>query len=112
MVGQITYLPGTQVPAMETETLTGEEADSSSAGNIPSLPQGSGSDENVEEAIQRLKNAPTETSPMRDPFRTLFKAAAGLDKMFFESKFRVEVLVRPLAIYQETVLPAPEAKSS
>jgi hypothetical protein len=73
MVGQVTYIPGVELP----------EAN-----------QGSVSDE-------------IDTNPsMRDPYRSMFRAARVLERMFFESKERVEVIIYPLAVYREMLLPA------
>lgn len=54
---------------------------------------------------QLFNHGPTKTAVMRDPIRGLFKNAATFDRMFFESEKRVEVLLKPLAIYQEVKIP-------
>ena len=43
---------------------------------------------------------------MRDPYRSMFRAARVFDRMFFEGKERVEVIIYPLAIYREMLLPS------
>ncbi len=72
MVGQVTYLPGVQLPAVGTGQAVIDENDPN-----PS---------------------------MRDPYRNIFRTARVLERMFLESKERVEVLVYPLAIYREMAL--------
>ena len=76
MVGQLTYLPI-------------EGAEDTEEGN--SLSQGSNM---TEEAVS-----------MRDPFRGVFGASRILERFFVESKDRLEVIVAPLAIYREIILP-------
>jgi len=119
MVGQVTYLPGTKAPEMETTPLEAPAQSTSaaetsaatiattSAVGTPAQPARTDNpllgiqNEAQRAAIASVTTTPSETSPMRDPFRDLFKRASYFDRLFFESKFRVEVLVRPLAIYQE-----------
>lgn len=110
VVGQVTYLPGTKIPEMETIPLIEDY----SASVEEDLPEQNTTDDpmlpvQINEQSQVLPdvvNAPIDHASMRDPFRGMFKSAAFFDKMFFESKTRVEVLLRPLAIYQEVTLPA------
>jgi hypothetical protein len=116
LVGQVTYLPGTKTPEMETTPLQKEAAPISTDAKPDSVPTDSSTsitpvitespmlpieNEAKGDALASVTNTPSETSPMRDPFRALFKQAINLERLFFESKFRVEVLLRPLAIYQE-----------
>lgn len=114
MVGQVTYLPGTKIPEMESVTLGGEEVTATVETQAASSSEIEGDSKDIEQAIQHLIQAQetsSETSSMRDPIRQIFKVAAGLEKMFFESKVRIEVLVRPLAIYQETIIPDIKAEN-
>jgi hypothetical protein len=115
IVGQVTYLPGTKLPDMETTPLMEESVRSTTVDK--DLPAASTSlinpilpiqTKEQSQALSSVVNRPEDNSPMRDPFRGLFKSAAYFDKMFFESKTRVEVLLRPLAIYQEIVLSTDE----
>jgi hypothetical protein len=75
MVGQITYLPG---------------------------------DGQLADRIFKMQNSDAEVDPdnpsMRDPFRNMFATTRVLERMFFESQTRIEVLVYPLAIYREALL--------
>lgn len=112
IVGQVTYLPGTGIPDLETTPLYEDTLSTSVPAETLSTP----TTEFVNpilpiqtaeqsQALSDALNRPDDTSPMRDPFRNLFKRSASFDKMFFESKTRVEILLRPLAIYQEVALP-------
>jgi hypothetical protein len=74
MVGQVTYLPGVQLPATGAGRAITDEDDPD-----PS---------------------------MRDPYRNMFRSARVFERMFLESKERIEVIVYPLAIYREMLLPA------
>jgi hypothetical protein len=42
---------------------------------------------------------------LRDAFKGMFEAMTNMERMFFQSKGRVEVILRPLAIYQERSIP-------
>lgn len=72
MVGQITYLPG---DAVLVEQIL--------KANSPAQPED--------------PNNPS----MRDPFRNMFTTSRTLERMFFESRSRLEIIVCPLAIYRE-----------
>ena len=74
MVGQVTHLPGVQLPKL-----------------------GAG---------QAIINEEDPNPSMRDPYRNVFRSARVFERMFFESKERVEVVICPLAIYREIPLPA------
>lgn len=80
MVGQITYLPDRNLP---------EE--------IPTPEKSKNDEENG--------NTTETDSTFRDAFRNMFLTAMGVEQSFLETKNRVEILVRPLAIYREQQLP-------
>lgn len=42
---------------------------------------------------------------MRDPFRNMFRASRTIERMYLESKGRIDIVVCPLAIYQEVTIP-------
>ncbi len=46
-----------------------------------------------------------ENPSMRDPYRNMFRSSRGIERMFLESKGRIDVVVCPLAIYREMQLP-------
>jgi hypothetical protein len=77
MVGQVTYLPGGQLPTNE---------------DSPSVVEGD------------------ESPSMRNPYRNMFRAARVVERMFLESKGRIDVVVSPLAIYHEMPFPLPSNK--
>lgn len=79
MVGQITYLPGTEIPN----------------------PIESNEDDSTEIKAD-------EQPFMRDAFRNMFVTSLGLEKMFLESKERIEVIICPLAIYREISISDPK----
>jgi len=76
MVGQVTYLPGDGL-RLDAETAS------------------------VGTAQAEDPNNPS----MRDPFRNMFRSARILERAFFESRERIEVIMCPLAIYKEAPLP-------
>jgi len=74
MVGQVTYIPGVELPESNKGSVVTDELD----------PRPS----------------------MRDPYRRMFRTARVFDRMFFEGKERVEIVIYPLALYREMLLPA------
>ena len=77
MVGQVTYLPGGKLPQIEH------------ALNI----------------VSKESGKKEESPSMRDPFRNIFRASMDFERMFLESKQRIEVIVCPLAIYRQMAIP-------
>jgi hypothetical protein len=75
MVGQVTYLPGDGV-AVDAESAIFEREEP----NDPDNPS------------------------MRDPFRQMFRTSRVLERAFFESRQRTEVILSPLAVYREAEL--------
>ncbi|HEY0322437.1 MAG TPA: hypothetical protein VGC66_15890 [Pyrinomonadaceae bacterium] len=73
IVGQITYLPGVELPKQEEAPVKTGETD--------------------------------ENPSMRDPYRNMFRSSRVIERMFLESKGRIDVVVCPLAIYREMPLP-------
>lgn len=53
----------------------------------------------------KVEAAGTEKS-MKDVFHDMFRIMSTLDEMMISSKQGVEMLVRPLAIYQEVSIPS------
>lgn len=45
-----------------------------------------------------------ESPSMRDPYRNMFRASRVVERMFLESKSRIDVIICPLAIYREIAL--------
>lgn len=86
VVGQVTYLPRRN-RAMPAVTDQGVAVSDRVDDDVPSL---------------------------RDPVRAVMASTGIFEEMFLESQQRVEVLVCPLAVYRETILPmsriAPEQK--
>lgn len=60
--------------------------------------------EKLELLQEQTNNSGEKKAIFRDPCRGLFEQASTFDKIFFESGERIEVLLRPLAIYQETTI--------
>jgi hypothetical protein len=103
MVGQVTYMPGGKGPsASEVTSKIKQET-------APEISTEGKSDEseNKEEVIPEISSEKSaEESPsMRDPFRGLIGALRRFERMFLESKQRVEIVVCPLAIYREMPIP-------
>jgi hypothetical protein len=95
MVGQVTYLPAEpspgEVPNMNPPaTVTNPEAGDSSEG--------------VSEGGESGQTESAELQGFRDALRSMFEYSVDLERTFFESRKRIEVFVRPIAIYRETVL--------
>lgn len=104
MVGQITYMPGGET--LEIPPMIPPNAQATVEQNV-------NNDETTEEdetegPAAATPQIPTELPSMRDPFRTVFGGLTRLERMFLESKQRVEVIMHPLAIYRETLLPGGE----
>ena len=118
MVGEITYLPGGE-PIRISPMITPNLSATSSPSASVSANTSTGSSESVEsdtdeslpsDESTRINESvpapdqPAELPSMRDPFRTAFSGLTALERMFLESKERVEVIMHPLAIYRETTL--------
>ena len=112
IVGQVTYLPGTRPPTLEMPQELAETVEIAPLDEV--VAESNTKQETLETEIQEPPNEidmalsmakqaaqQNDTAPLRDPVRGMFKALAQFDTMFFESKERKEVLVRPLAIYRE-----------
>lgn len=124
MVGQITYMPGGSSPEVpqtpvsdvniEESIASTDEAGTRSKENENSseneeATQDSPSQDNgaaVEESASTVKEVTPELPSMRDPFRDFFGQLRTFERMFLESKQRIEIIMNPLAIYRETVLVA------
>jgi hypothetical protein len=108
MVGQITYMPGGEAP--EILPLITPSANTGTT-ESPNPPDGTAPSEGEPEETEPATAPPqkaAELPSMRDPFRTVFGGLTALERMFLESKQRVEVIMHPLAIYRETLLPSSE----
>lgn len=104
MVGQITHLPGGQLPSVESLIpRTGQETPPGLEVEAEEHKEEKDSEEKEEGGTSETdSSAPAEESPsMRDPFRGIVGALRSFERMFLESKQRVEVVVCPLAIYRE-----------
>lgn len=118
MVGQITYLPGgepIEIPPLLAQTSnSGSPANAAGNSEPPEGVQDTAESRNSKGLSVGAPEQATEPMPltqkvgelpsMRDPFRTVFAGLAHVERMFLESKQRVEVLIHPLAIYRETKL--------
>jgi len=127
MVGQITYMPGgtsPEIPQTSVPNVNIEESVASagevgrrskenkdSPKNEERGPESAAQDnedvvpERVSAAVEEVT---AELPSMRDPFRAFFGTLRGFERMFLESKQRIEIILHPLAIYRETVLKPAE----
>jgi hypothetical protein len=106
MVGQITYMPGGEAPKIPAIMVPNANG---AVNETPNLKEEGASEETEEqEAGPAPQQIPTELPSMRDPFRMVFGGLTALERMFLESKQRVEVIMHPLAIYRETLLQGGE----
>jgi hypothetical protein len=86
MVGHLTYLPVPKVASPDIDDELPEDNESDTTG----------------------LNGEEEPSTMRDAYRNLMTAYQEVEKSFTDSEDFVEVIVWPLAIYRETVVPEAE----
>lgn len=117
MVGQITFMPGGEKLPSTPEFL----ASMNISTNVTATKETEPADEFQEPAEQQTSEnnqqtpedgeegetietppADVELPSMRDPFRAVFAGLRAFERMFLESKARVEVVMHPLAIYRET----------
>jgi hypothetical protein len=139
MVGQVTYLPGTNLPepkaagpgplpeeepssveANENEDNARGEQNLEDPSTLPPDQPEEPSDElpdevpvttpNVIERMRQANMGPDGPVFLRDPVREMARHSGKFDKIFFESEARQEVLIRPLAIYREFRIPSRESK--
>lgn len=61
---------------------------------------------------EEIINQDEENPSMRDPYRNLFRASRSFERMFIESKQRIEVIICPLAIYREIPIPTLTTSAS
>jgi hypothetical protein len=108
MLGQITYMPGGQpleTLQLLTPTPSVTEGTAEGGSQLEQEAEGSANRESQGEPPLTPQQKPAELPSMRDPFRTVFGGLSTLERMFLESKQRVEIIMYPLAIYRETLLP-------
>jgi hypothetical protein len=77
-------------------------------GEITHFPKSVSSPENTSpltETTPDAENVKDNSPGMKDILRNVFRSLADMESNFFESKNRVEIRVRPLAIYQEIQIP-------
>lgn len=113
MVGQITYFPGTEIPQLE---IAEQIPYTNESPNEEIQIEESAQPENIDPAVTLIDKMKEQAKKdegvyLRDSVREMFHKSAALDKMFFESKSRVELLMRPLAIYRESEIEIVEDPS-
>ncbi len=105
MVGQVTYIPREDVSEIDELEEVNEVTEEISKAEIDGL------EDETQLPGEIDKNEISEETPsMRDPFRNMFHAAREFDRMLLESEKRIEVIVAPLAIYHEIIIPDVQAE--
>lgn len=113
MVGKVTYLPKPKDDAIPAETKVGsveevaKESESADEDIFEDTETMISETATLDLAAVKTRGALSNaTRPfMKDAFRGMFTAAGAFEEMFLESMKRVEILVAPLAIYHEVIIP-------